>query len=268
MLAVVRLVVGAAQNDGFRAGLILTALAFGFRHGFDWDHLAAIGDLAGPQTKARRAVGLATLYVLGHALVVLVLGVLAVVFASRLPAGIDDVMERVVGLTLLLLGGYVLVALARRPRGFRMRSRATLVIAGVRALRGSRAVEPVATGASHGHPGSAAVDPLAEYAGGTAFGVGVLHAVGAETPTQVLIFLTAAGAAGRATGLLLLGCFVVGLVAANTVVTVALTSGSLLASRSATWYLGLSAVTGAASLALGAILVAGASSRLPILFGV
>jgi hypothetical protein len=102
----------------------------------------------------------------------------------------------------------------------------------------------------------------------TAFGVGVLHGVGAETSTQVLIFLTAAGAAGTAMGLLLLACFVVGLVTANTVVTVAVTTGYLLAARGSAWYLGLCALTGVASLLLGAILVAGASGRLPVAVGV
>ena len=35
------------------------------------------------------------------------------------------------------------------------------------------------------------------YGRRTAFGVGMIHGVGAETPTQVLIFLAAAGASGR-----------------------------------------------------------------------
>ena len=53
-------------------------------------------------------------------------------------------------------------------------------------------------------------DPFVNYGRGTSFGVGMLHGIGAETPTQVLIFLAAAGAGGVAVGLLLLGCFIVG----------------------------------------------------------
>ncbi|MDP1820960.1 MAG: hypothetical protein Q8K58_13870, partial [Acidimicrobiales bacterium] len=49
-----------------------SALVFGFRHGFDWDHLAALTDLTGSQPRSRRAMFLATLYALGHALMVLV----------------------------------------------------------------------------------------------------------------------------------------------------------------------------------------------------
>jgi high-affinity nickel permease len=81
--------VAIAQSGGLRAGLIVAALAFGFRHGIDWDHLAAISDIAGSQTRARRSVVLATLYALGHALVVVLLGVLAIGFSQR--AGIDGV---------------------------------------------------------------------------------------------------------------------------------------------------------------------------------
>jgi len=36
------------------------ALVFGFRHGFDWDHLAALSDLTGSQATSRRSMWLAT----------------------------------------------------------------------------------------------------------------------------------------------------------------------------------------------------------------
>ena len=49
------------------------ALLFGFRHGFDWDHIAALTDLTGSQAKSRRSMWLATLYALGHGAMVLVL---------------------------------------------------------------------------------------------------------------------------------------------------------------------------------------------------
>ena len=78
---------------------------------------------------------LATCYTLGHGAVVFALGLAAVVFAERLPSGVDTVMERVVGATLLLLGVYVLVSLARHGREFRMRSRWMLVIAAGRRAR-------------------------------------------------------------------------------------------------------------------------------------
>ena len=52
-------------------------------------------------------------------------------------------MEKFVGVTLVLLGVYVLVALGRQGRDFRMRSRWMLVIdAGRRALRWIRTCCP------------------------------------------------------------------------------------------------------------------------------
>ena len=296
--------VAAAPSSGLRAGLIVAALAFGFRHGIDWDHLAAISDIAGSQTRARRSVVLATLYALGHALVVVVLGVLAIGFSERLPAGIDGMMERFVGVTLLLLGVYVLWGLVRHGRDFRMRSRWMLVIEGVRrGMRRLRGGEPemvviehrhdhdhapnedhirthsherarvavVATESVHRHRHRHVArmpdDPFVDYGRPTAFGIGMLHGVGAETPTQVLIFVAAAGAAGTGVGLLLLVCFVVGLLVANTFIALAVTSGYLAASGNSAVYLGVAAITGVCSLIIGAQFVLGASSTLPALFG-
>src|SRR4051812_28610645 len=104
-------------------GLLVSAVAFGFRHGFDWDHLAAITDLTSSQPNPRRSTLLATLSACGHGLVVLLLGVGAIVFSEQLPGSVDSVMGRVVGVTLIVLGVVVLVALVREGRDFRMRSR-------------------------------------------------------------------------------------------------------------------------------------------------
>jgi high-affinity nickel permease len=35
------------------AGLVVTALALGIRHGVDWDHIAAIADLSGTAETGR-----------------------------------------------------------------------------------------------------------------------------------------------------------------------------------------------------------------------
>src|SRR5262245_44421948 len=121
-------------------GLVVSAVAFGFRHGFDWDHLAAITDLTSSQPKPRRSMLLATMYACGHAAVVLALGVAAIAFSEQLPSSVDSVMGRVVGGTLVVLGLYILVAVVREGRNFRMRSRWMLVIEGAR--RATRWVVP------------------------------------------------------------------------------------------------------------------------------
>jgi ABC-type nickel/cobalt efflux system permease component RcnA len=287
----------------FHVGLVLTAFGFGFRHGIDWDHIAALTDITGSQEDGRRSMVLATMYALGHALVVLALGVAAIVLAERLPRSIDAVMERVVGATLLLLGVYVVVSLIRQGRQFRMRSRWMLIFAAVRrAARWARRPRPgqvviahdhphdptephpddhermpalaghataVATEHRHGHRhvGTVPDDPFLEYGRPTAFAVGMIHGVGAETPTQVLLFLAAAGAGGTAEGLLLLGCFIVGLLASNSLIAVAGTFGFLGASRNWPIYVGVSLVTAWFSLVIGAVFLFGHATVLPAFFG-
>ena len=92
-------VVAATNAEGFRIGLVVTTFGFGFRHGIDWDHIAAITDITGSQATRRTSMVFATLYALGHGLVVFGLGFAAIVLSEQLPAGVDGVMERFVGVT-------------------------------------------------------------------------------------------------------------------------------------------------------------------------
>jgi hypothetical protein len=293
----------AATEEGFRVGLIATAFLFGLRHGIDWDHIAAITDITSSQEHPRRSITLATLYALGHALVVLGLGLVAILAGDLLPASIDSMVEPVVGVTLLALGVYVFYALIRYGRDFRMRSRWMLVFSGARRLvrwarrkrRGQTEViefehdheHPVdvphhemtrervlvGTGAvgathrhSHRHRAPMPDDPFLRYGNLTAFGVGMIHGVGAETPTQVLLFLAAAGAGGRGTGIVLLVAFLVGLVVTNSLIAVASTFGFLRAGRNFPVYATVAVLTGALSIALGVLFVLGKGSALPLFF--
>jgi ABC-type nickel/cobalt efflux system permease component RcnA len=302
-------VLAVAGSEGFRLGLVATSFGFGFRHGIDWDHIAALTDITSAQESSRRSMVLATMYALGHAAVVFALGVGAIVLADQLPAGVDDVMERVVGVTLVLLALYVFVALARHGRSFRMRSRWMLIIAGARRgsrwLRARRSPEVIviehehehaadeahldahhlaahagaddddhhpetASSATHRHAHRhvAAVpeDPFMTYGRGTAFGVGMIHGIGAETPTQVLIFLAAAQAGGKTAGVVLLLCFVAGLLTSNSVVALAATFGYRRIEANFTVYAAVSLVTAFFSLTIGALFLLGQGGVLPAIF--
>jgi hypothetical protein len=300
-----------ASDRAFHAGLLLTAFGFGFRHGIDWDHIAALTDITSAQPDRRRSMFFATLYALGHALVVLALGFAAIVLAARLPAGVDIAMERAVGATLVFLGVYVLYALVSQRGDFRMRSRWMLLFAGARSIRrrlqARRAPAPVfdltvvevvhdhehdlaevhehdrahahalapvgAPGPGsahrhvHSHRGHLPDDPFADYAPRTAFGIGMLHGVGAETPTQILIFIAAAGAGGKGVGLLLLGFFLAGLLTSNTVVAAAGTLGVLGAARHFKIYIALSLTIAVFSLVIGTVFLVGNATALPSLLG-
>jgi high-affinity nickel-transport protein len=110
-------------------------------------------------------------------------------------------------------------------------------------------------------------DPLVNHGRRTAFGIGMIHGIGAETPTPVLLFLAAAGAGGRGAGMVLLGCFLIGLLTSNTVVALVGTYGFLGASRNFAIYVGVSLVTAAFSLVIGSIFLFGTASSLPALLG-
>jgi high-affinity nickel-transport protein len=292
-------------GEGISIGLIITALGFGFRHGIDWDHIAALTDLTGSAERPRRSMLLATLYALGHALVVFALGFGAIVLAARLPAGIDGLMERFVGVTLLALGIYVAIALVRQGREFRMRSRWMLLGAGVRRVLRRRTMAPAPIVIEHEHehavaevheheemlvhPGGPAHlhphahghthshkhrhiavmpdDPFPRVGWLTALFIGMLHGIGAETPTQVVIFATAAGVAGKFGGMFLLVCFLAGLLVSNTVVALAGTFGILGATRNFRVYVTISAITAVFSIVTGAIFVLGFAGALPSILG-
>jgi hypothetical protein len=285
-----KMIVGAT---GFGFGLLVTALSLGFRHGIDWDHIAAITDIAGTQDDRRRAMWFGTLYALGHAAVVFVLGVVAILAGDLLPPGLDKAMGRVVGVTLILLGVYVFVSLVRHGRDFRLRSRWMLIFSGVR--RGARWVrEHVATGNGdvfettqqpetpaeswwhHGHHGRRGHHHHAEpepddhpdgYGRGTAFGVGMIHGVGAETPTQILIFLAAGQVAEGSAGVLVLAAFIVGLLASNSIITLGAAYGFLSAQKHFALYASVAAIVGTFSLVIGSLFLFGQESLLPTFFG-
>jgi hypothetical protein len=289
-----------ATGEEFGFGLLVAGFWFGFRHGIDWDHIAAITDITSSQEERRAAMWFGTLYALGHALVVLALGVVAIALGERLPQSVDDAMTRVVGATLVLLGVYVFVSLIRHGRDFRLRSRWMLVFSGVRrgvrwARRRLQAPAVQAQGAGvatvehdpddatpdaglwhhghHGRPGHhhhdrpETDDAFMNYVPATAFGVGMIHGIGAETPTQVVLFLTAAGLSGRAGGVAVLGAFIIGLLASNTIITLGSALGFLRASKNFPIYAAVAVLTGVFSLAIGILFLAGETSVLPALFG-
>ena len=294
-------------------GLLVTALILGFRHGIDWDHIAAITDITsttaaaeaaeesheldhrsaighahghgGPTELAvhgsvhapghthpaapvdrrrfvgeeRRAILLGSLYALGHALVVAMLGLAALLFGAVLPEWVDPIMGRVVGLTLLILGIWVFYSLyhyARHGSEFRLRSRWMLVFASVRyawrwlaaRLHGHSHVEPV---------------EMSAYGARTAFGVGMIHGIGAETGTQVLFIATIGTAAGAGLGIPMMLAFIVGLLISNTAIVIITATGFVASQLRQRIYVGIGVLAGAFSVVVGTLFLFQANEILP-----
>ena len=305
--------------DAGALGLITTALVLGIRHGFDWDHLAAITDVTSTTATAdaaeldheathehaaehalahehehggageraahephapaqaslhhhdeprprfaaeqRRALLLGSLYALGHATVVAILGTLALLFGAVLPDWVDDVMGPVVGATLLFLGIWVFVSLyqyVRHGHEFRLRSRWMLVFDGVRySWRHFQA-------RLHGHEHTEPLE-MSSYGPRTAFGVGMIHGIGAETGTQVLLIAAVGGAAASGLGFPMLLAFVLGLLISNFAIVVMTSVGFVASQTRERIYVVVGLVAGVFSLVIGTIFLLGSDAILPAL---
>src|ERR1700735_1356594 len=112
-----------------------SCLVLGLRHGFDYDHLAAISDITAVQRNWLNGLRLGMTYALGHALTVGLLGIAVLELHMGLPDGLDHWTERLIGLTLIVLGiGVVAGILKRGSHGHahgRIESRLAIAINGV-----------------------------------------------------------------------------------------------------------------------------------------
>jgi hypothetical protein len=216
-----------------------------------------IGSLLARQ---QRAIFLGSLYALGHGTIVFALGVLAILASSFLPGWIDPIMGRVVGITLLFLAAYLFYSLFRYVRGkgeFRIRSRWMLVFAGVRNAM-NWLLARLQGGKEHAH-----VHAADQYGPKTAYTVGLIHGIGAETGTQVLIIATAVGAGTRAMGVAALLFFVLGILISNSFVTVATAAGFISAQRRQMIYILVGLLAAVFSLVVGLIFLLEAGNVLP-----
>jgi len=271
--------------------LIGLGFALGLRHGIDWDHIAAITDItsstvtteeaegrlvavgAGGQgmnvrlavgstmtrwSEARQGFWLATLYALGHGSVVTLLGLLAIWLGAILPAWIDPLMERIVGVTLVLLGVWIFYSLWRYGKSFRLQSRWMVVFALV--ARGWSLLKQKIAGHPHHHDHA---QEIAQYGPKAAFGIGMIHGIGAETGSQALLLASAAGATSAQTGTLLLFSFVAGLLMSNSLVAVFSLVSFVSSSTKRNVYVVIGVLAAVFSLIVGVFFLTGQGAELP-----
>ncbi len=212
-------------------------------------------------SEQRRALFLGSLYALGHGTVVILLGLLAILGRQFLPAWIDPIMERVVGVTLLFLSLYLFYSVYRFFRGggeFRIRSRWMLIFAGVR--NGFNWLRARISGE---HPHEHDAHGTDQYGVRTAYSVGLIHGIGAETGTQVLVIATAVGAGTKLMGIGALMAFVAGLLISNSFVTLATTAGFVSSRRRQGIYVFAGLLAAVFSLVVGLVFLFRAGDFLP-----
>jgi high-affinity nickel-transport protein len=133
-----------------------------------------------------------------------------------------------------------------------------LVFAGVR--RGFRWLRSRVSGE---HPHDHDIHGMDQYGARTAYGVGLIHGIGAETGTQVLVIATAVGAGTKLMGVAALMAFVVGLLISNSFVTLATTAGFVSSQRRQEIYVFAGVLAAVFSLVVGAVFLFHAGGLLP-----
>jgi len=114
---------------------------------------------------------------------------------------------------------------------------------------------------SHAHRHHHAIalpdDPFSRYEGRTAAGIGMLHGVGIESPTQIALFVVASRIGGLTNGLLLLAAWCVGLVVANIGIATLAGLGLLSAERNFRLYAFVAILVAVGSIAMGLAMIGG-----------
>ncbi len=105
----------------------------------------------------------------------------------------------------------------------------------------------------HAHDLALPDTPDARYGHGTATGIGMLHGVGVESPTQIAVFVASTSIGGKGLGLVLLLGWVVGLVIANSGLALLAGAGLLKPDRNFAIYATLAVVVAVLSIAMGTL---------------
>ncbi len=237
--------------------VFLTSMFLGFRHGFDYDHMIAITDVTNTQTVKKDALSLTLSYSLGHALAVISIGISIILLGISIPQILDEFMSKAVGTTLVILGVYIIYHLAKKgQKEFRAATRFTIIANGIlyvyskleSKLRGQTAKQRRVFENGYGHHSS--------------FVIGIIHGIGAESPTQIAIFAMSLGF-GIILGVTVLVVFVSGIIMSNLIFGIMVSTGFVRSLKSYKIYKYASIASAATSLFVGSLMMTGFDFMLP-----
>jgi hypothetical protein len=210
-----------------------TALLLGSLHALEPDHVAAVSSFAVRRPGIRGAVRYGVRWALGHGVVIVVLGAVLVATGVHLPAGAGYWLERLVGVTLIAVGGWTVLHARGLHAHVHVHSDGT-----VHAHLHSHAVKQTH---DHGH-GAAGVGVVHGLAG-TGAAVALIPVAGFESPVAAVGYLVVF-AFGTVAGMALYG-MVAGVLVARA------------ATRSVQWARVLARAVGVCTMVIGCVWLAG-----------
>jgi len=210
----------------------------GFRHGMDADHIAAISDLIGLERDKKQQIYQGLLYAIGHSLVVLCIGIAAAFIGFTFSDSVASFMELLVGVTLLLLGSLIIISMIRDGKSYVFRSRIKILADMIKRKLGPYKDTQIRSFESAG-----------------AFVIGIIHGIGAETPTQITLFASTVGIKDIYLMLFQVFVFIVGLFASTLLIVFSVSWVFGQANKQRTAYIVMGLISGLYSIALGGYLV-------------
>ena len=243
-------------------GIALLGLLLGMRHATDPDHVIAVTTILSRERRLMTAARIGVVWGLGHTLTVLVVGAAIIVFKIAIPTRLGLAMEFAVAVVLILLGvgaaSSMMRKFAARARGTSSDHQDLVVHVHPHAHAGSVHSHPhVHIGAGENaddsihHDHRIPADKLAAFGSRSpllkSFGVGLVHGLAGSAAIALLV-LSAIPQPLWAT--LYLAIFCVGTIIGMGLVTAAIATPFVVASRRVSWlHQGL--VTGSGLLSFG-----------------
>jgi high-affinity nickel-transport protein len=219
--------------------------------------MVAITDVTNVQIRKKHAISLTLFYSLGHALTVIAIGVSIILLGITIPQILDEIFGKAVGITLVILGMYIIYHLAKKgQKEFRAATRFTIIANSIfyaYSKLGSRLLGRTVPQRKIFENG---------YGQHSSFIVGMIHGIGAESPTQLAVFAMSLGL-GIILGVTALLVFVSGIIISNLVFGIMVSTGFSQSLKSYKIYKYASIASAAASLIVGSLMIAGFDFVLP-----
>jgi high-affinity nickel permease len=192
--------------------IMILALILGLRHGVDWDHIAAITDLVGAEEKKKEGFLIAFFYVVGHEFLIVILGFSSVLLKYSLPDWVDGYMEKLVGITLIILSIVLLNFLLKKNKEVIMVSKWRLAYNGIYYVISWLIWKLFKKSLGF----NAKLNIKTSKRG--AIIIGFIHGIGAETPSQLLLFAAAMGTGKTLDGVTTVLSFAFGLLVSHLII--------------------------------------------------